>query len=156
MNAASERRLKAVHPELAKRIQQLAVNLASQGITVEVVQGLRTFAEQDALYAQGRTKPGKRVTNARSGQSNHNYGLAVDMCPFVNGKPDWNDTKGFKAIGAEGKKLGLEWGGDWIHIIDMPHLQLPGLSINQCSALYKHGGLPSVWETATALLAAKG
>ncbi|HVG34723.1 MAG TPA: peptidoglycan-binding protein, partial [Pyrinomonadaceae bacterium] len=67
---------KKVHPELAKRVRMLIDNLAKAGMQIEVVQGLRTFAEQDALFAQGRTKPGKVVTNARGGQSNHNYGLA--------------------------------------------------------------------------------
>ena len=85
--------------------------LAAQGLTVEVVQGLRTFAEQDALFAQGRSKKGQIVTNAKGGQSNHNYGLAVDLCPFVNGKPQWNDNAGFLLIGAEAAKVGLQWGG---------------------------------------------
>lgn len=55
------------------------------GITLRVVQGLRTFAEQDAIYAQGRTKPGKIVTWSPAGASYHNYGLAIDVCPL---KPD--------------------------------------------------------------------
>nr|MBA3805723.1 M15 family metallopeptidase [Acidobacteriota bacterium] len=109
MNPSSENRLKKVHPELAKRVRMVIENLAKAGVQVEVVQGLRTFAEQDALFAQGRTKPGKVVTNARGGQSNHNYGLAVDVVPFNNSKPNWEAPNSiWIAIGGEAEKLGLE------------------------------------------------
>lgn len=157
MNTASENRLKKVHPELASRIHAAAGALAQGGINIEVVQGLRTIAEQDALFAQGRTKPGQIVTRARGGQSNHNYGLAVDVVPFTNGKPNWNAPNSiWVAIGQEGRKLGLEWGGNWKKFIDKPHLQLPGLSIKQCLALYKKGGLEAVWVQATRLLSGAG
>ena len=153
MNTASENRLKKVHPELASRIRAVAAALAQAGINIEVVQGLRTIAEQDALFAQGRTKPGLVVTRARGGQSNHNYGLATDVVPFVDGKPNWNAPNSvWVAIGHEGGKVGLEWGGSWKKFIDKPHLQLPGLSIKQCQALYKKGGLDAVWAEATRLL----
>ncbi|MGH9930463.1 MAG: M15 family metallopeptidase [Pyrinomonadaceae bacterium] len=147
MNNASQNRLSKVHPKLAKGVTALIEALAAQGLTVEVVQGLRTFAEQDALYAQGRKKPGQIVTNAKGGQSNHNYGLAVDLCPFVNGKPQWNDNAGFLRIGAEAAKQGLEWGGNWKKFIDKPHVQVGGLTLAQCSALYKKGGLANVWAS---------
>ena len=149
MNTASQNRLTKVHPRLAKGVTALIEALAAQGLTVEVVQGLRTFAEQDALFAQGRTKPGQVVTQARGGQSNHNYGLAVDVCPFVNGKPQWNDNQGFIRIGAEAPKQGLQWGGDWKKFIDKPHIQLGGLTVAQCSTLFKQGGLENVWAKVT-------
>lgn len=149
MNPTSEKRLEKVHPELSKRIRDLIDAFAQRGTQVEVVQGLRTFAEQDALFAQGRTKPGARVTNARGGQSNHNYGLAVDLCPFVNGKPDFTANSTFVAIGTEAVKRGLEWGGNWKKFIDKPHVQLPGMSIAECSKLLKKGGLEEVWAEAT-------
>jgi hypothetical protein len=149
MNPTSEKRLEKVHPELAKRIRDLIEAFAQRGTQVEVVQGLRTFAEQDALFAQGRTKPGPRVTNAKGGQSNHNYGLAVDLCPFVNGKPDFSANSTFVAIGGEAVKRGLEWGGNWKKFIDKPHVQLPGMTIAECSRLFKKGGLDAVWMEAT-------
>ena len=155
VNTASENRLKKVHPELATRIRAMIDALAQGGINIEVVQGLRTVAEQDALFAQGRTKPGSVVTNARGGQSNHNYGLAVDVVPFTDGKPNWNAPNSvWMAIGQEGGKVGLEWGGNWKKFIDKPHLQLPGLSVKQCIALNKKGGLSAVWAEATRLLGA--
>lgn len=146
MNTASQNRLAKVHPKLAAGVTRLIEELATQGLTVEVVQGLRTFAEQDALFAQGRTKKGQIVTNAKGGQSNHNYGLAVDLCPFVDGKPQWNDNLGFVRIGAEAVKQGLEWGGSWKKFIDKPHVQLGGLTVAQCAALFKSGGLENVWS----------
>lgn len=149
MNPTSEKRLEKVHPELNKRIRDLIEAFAQRGIQIEVVQGLRTIAEQNSLYAQGRSKPGPVVTNARGGQSNHNYGLAVDLCPFVNGKPDFTTNATYVAIGAEAVKRGLEWGGNWKKLIDKPHVQLPGMSIADCSRLYKKGGLNAVWEEAT-------
>lgn len=150
MSNASQNRLKKVHPELAERVTKLIDVLASQGLTVEVVQGLRTFAEQDALFAKGRTIPGQIVTSAKGGQSNHNFGLAVDLCPFVAGKPQWNDNQGFIRIGAEAVKQGLEWGGDWKKFIDKPHVQLRGLSVSQCLALFNKGGIEKVWANVPA------
>lgn len=152
MNPSSEKRLDKVHPELSKRVRELIEAFAARGIQVEVVQGLRTFAEQDALFAQGRTKPGPIVTRARGGQSNHNYGLACDLCPFVNGKPDFTTTATYVAIGAEAVKLGLEWGGSWKKFVDLPHVQVPGMTIAECSRLFKKGGLNAVWAEATSRL----
>lgn len=85
---------------------------------------------QDKLYAQGRTAPGAKVTNARGGQSAHNYRVAFDFVPLdAHHKPDWNNTKRFEEMGALGKSIGLEWGGDFKSIKDMPHFQLPGWTI---------------------------
>ena len=152
MNDASRKRLAQVHPALAARIQTLIDILLQHGIQVEVVQGLRTFAQQDALFAQGRTRPGPIVTRARGGQSNHNYGLACDLVPFTNGQPNWNAPLGvWTTIGSEAEKLGLEWGGDWKKFVDKPHVQLPGLSVAECLSLFRRAGnkLDLVWAEAS-------
>lgn len=154
MNTASQNRLNKVHPELARRVTLLIQALANKGMTVEVVQGLRTFAEQDALYRQGRTKPGQVVTRVRGGQSYHNYGLAVDLCPFVNGKPQWNDNAKFIRIGVEAAKLGLDWGGSWKKFIDKPHVQMPGPTVAQCLGYYNKGGLANVWANVSPVVGA--
>ena len=148
MNDHSKERLAKVHPELAARVERAALVLAAEGIHIEVVQGLRTYAEQDALYAQGRTKSGKIVTKAVGGFSNHNFGLAVDVCPFVDGKPAWNAAESvWQAIGAAGKQAGLDWGGGWKSFQDKPHLELPGLTLSECRKLYPIG-LEAVWAEA--------
>lgn len=139
MDSRSEEKLAKVHPLLAERVRKL-VGLTA--LDLRVVQGLRTYAEQDALFRQ---KP--KVTNARGGFSNHNFGLAVDLCPFKNDKPDWNDAEAFNEIGKYVHEMGgLEWGGDW-KFVDKPHVQLPGLTVSLCRSLYERGGLEMVWAT---------
>src|SRR5512146_24015 len=96
MDAISEARLKLVCPLLATKIREMADLLAGEGIAIRVTQGLRTWAEQDALYAQSRTAPGPKVTNCKGGYSYHNFGLAVDCVPDDierdGFQPDWNVT----------------------------------------------------------------
>jgi hypothetical protein len=155
MNAASEKRLKVIHPALSDAVRRMLGTLERRGLVVEVVQGLRTFAEQDALYAQGRTRPGAIVTRARGGESNHNFGLAVDLCPFVEGRPDWNaPIQTWALIGEVAAAQGLEWGGAWAKFLDKPHVQLPSMSVKECQRLHASGGLDAVWAEATERLAA--
>ena len=85
---------------LKPKVQELAEKLISEcknlGRQIIVTQTLRTIEEQDALYAQGRTRPGNIVTKAKGGYSLHNFGVAFDICPVVNGKAEWNDNALFK------------------------------------------------------------
>lgn len=146
MNPHTLKRLSQIHPLLRQRVEIIITRMAERGITVECVQGLRTAHEQNALYAEGRTAPGQKVTNARAWQSFHNYGIAADLCPFVNGKPDWNASREvWNAIGKEAERLHLEWGGRW-KFRDLPHVQMPGLSVSQCFALCGGGSLQPVWD----------
>lgn len=128
MDTVSEARLELVNPALAGKIRQMAGILAGEGITLRVTQGLRTWAEQSALYAQGRTSPGAIVTNAEPGHSWHNYGLAVDLVPMTEaGQPDWNTSHPvWQRIVSLGESLGLESGARWRTFPDWPHLQLTG------------------------------
>jgi peptidoglycan L-alanyl-D-glutamate endopeptidase CwlK len=66
-------------------------DLLNAKMPIVLTSGWRSPAEQDRLYAQGRTKPGKKVTNARGGASKHNFGKAIDVAPLKAGKIDWND-----------------------------------------------------------------
>jgi peptidoglycan L-alanyl-D-glutamate endopeptidase CwlK len=88
----------------------------------------RTNDEQAVIYAKGRTAPGPRVTNAPPGQSAHNYGLAIDVVPVVNGKPDWIGADPvWHRVGALGQAAGLEWAGaPGFPFPEEPHFQLPG------------------------------
>ena len=150
MRPSSEKRLQRLHPALASAVRAIVADLAAQGTTVEVVQGLRTFAEQDELYAKGRTTPGAIVTQARGGESNHNFGLAVDLCPFTDDKPNWNAPMSvWAAIGASAAAHGLEWGGQWKKFIDKPHVELPAMTVKECARCYQSGGLDAVWATAS-------
>ena len=90
---------------------------------MRIISGTRTYAEQAAIFAQGRTTPGKIVTKAGPGQSNHNFGVAWDIGVFLNGEY-LNESPLYGKLGATGKGLGLEWGGDWSGFVDRPHYQL--------------------------------
>ena len=110
-------------PEVHPYARALVNRTAAVGIQIKVISGTRTYEEQDALYAQGRTKPGKKVTNARGGYSNHNFGIAFDIGVF-EGTKYLGESPKYKAVGAIGLDLGLDWGGNWTSIKDQPHFQL--------------------------------
>ncbi len=156
MDAISEARLANIYPRLADKIRNMAVMLQGEGIEIRVVQGLRTWADQDALYAQGRTAPGKIVTNARGGFSFHNLGLAVDCAPSQLGPdrpftPDWNSGHAnWKRMEAVGVSLGLDSGANWIRFVDAPHFQLvgsysEGAPNDELRQIFKDGGITAVW-----------
>ncbi|KDE48183.1 hypothetical protein DI43_05840 [Geobacillus sp. CAMR12739] len=127
----AETKLKGVHPVVAAKARQLIEKAYREGINVIVTQGLRTIEEQNELYAQGRTKPGKIVTNAKGGYSYHNFGLAFDFAIMKDdGNISWNVDDKWKRVAQIGKSLGLEWGGDWKSFPDYPHFQYTfGLSL---------------------------
>lgn len=114
--------------KLRPRVQRLADRLLKAmeilGHPIVVTQGYRSCEEQDKLYAQGRTRPGQIVTNARCGESLHNYGVAFDVAFLENGSPSWKEYHPWDTLGLMGKILGLEWGGDWKGFVDRPHFQL--------------------------------
>jgi peptidoglycan L-alanyl-D-glutamate endopeptidase CwlK len=135
-------RIKKSHPKIREQLKldYLECNnkILGKGIRLRLAQVYRTFAEQDALYAQGRTKPGLKVTNAKGGQSIHNYGLAFDIVLLydLNGdgtfetaswdrhrdfdndkKADWMEVVEFF------KLKGYSWGGDWRSFKDYPHFE---------------------------------
>lgn len=115
-----------LHPKLQKKIKQLLSKCEKAGLQIKITECLRTKEEQDALYAQGRSKPGAIVTNAKgsSYQSMHQWGVAFDYCRN-DGKGAYYDDGFFDKVGAIGQSIGLEWGGAWKSIKDKPHFQLP-------------------------------
>ncbi|MCY1692620.1 M15 family metallopeptidase [Exiguobacterium sp. SL14] len=98
----------------------------TQGIYVGVAQGYRSIAEQNRLYAQGRTTPGPIVTNARGGQSNHNRGIAVDLFQYSKDGTQalFRNDSAFQTIVTAMKRRGFSWGGDWTSFKDYPHFEL--------------------------------
>ena len=137
--------------DLVEVKSKLLVNEAARkGIRVVITDDFRSAKDQDALYAKGRSTDGNVVTNARGGESYHNYGLAIDFALAApegehliwdmdydgngNSKSDW------KEVVEIAKNLGFEWGGDWAKFKDYPHLQMSfGLTINDL----QNGVLPS-------------
>ncbi|PTU32339.1 M15 family metallopeptidase [Stenotrophobium rhamnosiphilum] len=123
VDARSEKCIATLLPQVQPIARALVQKAAQNGIQIKIISGLRTYAEQNELYAQGRTKPGSKVTNARGGYSNHNFGIAFDVGVFEGTKYLGESVK-YKAVGALGMDLGLEWGGSWKSIVDQPHFQL--------------------------------
>jgi peptidoglycan L-alanyl-D-glutamate endopeptidase CwlK len=123
VDARSEKNIATLLPEVRPIARTLVHKAASADIQIKVISGTRSFAEQDRLFAQGRTRPGRRVTNARGGFSNHNFGIAFDIGVF-EGRRYLPESPKYKAVGAMGADLGLEWGGNWKSIVDQPHFQL--------------------------------
>ena len=140
MDKVTLQRIAKLHPSVRHEVTCI-INQCNEKLTgraqIRISQGLRTIAEQDEKYSQGRTNPGKIVTNAKGGQSVHNYGFAVDIVLIIDGKTaswdvkkdwdndrvaDWDEcVKVFKAHG-------WNWGGDWKSFKDMPHFDKSGRS----------------------------
>ena len=127
------RRLEDLHPTVAGLARQLVTLAQAEGIEILVTSTLRTFEDQAELYAIGRTKPGKKVTNAPPGKSWHNFSLAFDVVPVIEGKPVWNSPL-WERIGELGKGLGLLWGGDFRGFKDKPHFEFhPNLDLAEAN-----------------------
>lgn len=130
-DARTEKHLKMVHPVLADKIRIVLSEMHKLGHPMTITDGNRTTAEQQALYAKGRTIPpiGRkyRVTNADGvkNKSNHQGGRAVD-CTFLNakGQPHWPEKGPWETYGNLVKAVGLKWGGDFNSINDRPHAEL--------------------------------
>lgn len=133
-------RIKKIHPVLFERAKQIVQLAKNGGHELIISQGYRSFEEQDKLFAK---RP--KVTNARGGQSMHNYGLAVDFAFKIDGKISW-DERLYKSIGHWSKIVKLTWGGNW-KFVDLPHCELPNLpSYRILRNWHDKGGLNLVWK----------
>ncbi|OWR27727.1 peptidase M15 [Saccharibacillus sp. O23] len=143
----SDKRVVSLHPDVRAAADRLVRQAADRGIDIAITSGFRSGEEQDRLYRQGRQDAGNIVTNARGGQSYHNYGLAIDFAlrdgsDIVwdmerdgngNGRSDWMEVVELA------KALGFDWGGDWENFPDYPHLQMDfGHTLRQL----RHGKFP--------------
>ncbi len=142
-------RLRLVHPELARRTLLVLEEMKElYNRTMRVSDGKRVGDNQGNLYAQGRTAPGPIVTNARPGDSLHEYGLADDCC-FTGMDPylerDKLCDKLWTEFGRIAESHGLVWGGRFKRR-DRPHLQFTGgLTLSRVKELYAAGGINRVW-----------
>ena len=117
------RKIRLLYQPFADQVVALLKKCDDEGLKGGIYMGLRTYQEQDALYAQGRTVKGKLiVTNAKGGQSYHNFGLAVDYV-FKDRYGNWTWQGQYNIIGEIAKECGLEWGGGWASFKDIPHIQ---------------------------------
>lgn len=144
------KRIELLHPNLRNEVKTMYEEIC-EALTGRAVcrfsHTLRTDKEQDELYAQGRTKPGKKVTNAKGGQSYHNYGLAFDIVLIIDGKEaSWDTLKDFDGdkvadwheVVKIAKKYGWAWGGDFVSFKDAPHFEKTfGKKTSELKALRK-------------------
>jgi peptidoglycan L-alanyl-D-glutamate endopeptidase CwlK len=120
----SSRSLDDLLPAVKERVEKFLNSAKDAGIDLLVTSTYRDNESQNDLYAQGRTTSGRIVTNAKAGQSFHNYRCAVDVVPLINGKPVWDVSyQVWQTVGKLGKEAGLEWAGDWKTFKEMPHFQ---------------------------------
>ncbi|AZB17595.1 M15 family peptidase [Chryseobacterium indologenes] len=146
MDKVTQERISKLHPSVREEVTKI-INECNASLTgraqVRISQGLRTFTEQADLYAIGRTKTGKKVTNANAGQSIHNYGLAVDIVLIIDGKTaSWDTAKDWDNDGVadwyECVKIfarhGWDWGGNWKTFKDLPHFEKKGYTWRALSA----------------------
>lgn len=128
-----------LHPRLQEKIAQLKAMCEERGIPLGIGECFRTVAEQDALYAQGRTKPGAIVTNGRGSNygSQHQWGIAFDFFRNIKGQ-EYTSIAFFEEVADLAKSIGLGWGGDWKSFVDRPHLYLPewGSGVSVLKAQY--------------------
>lgn len=141
----TSRSLDDLHSKVKPLAQQLITKCAAEGIELLVTCTYRDNAAQNALYARGRTlledqgQKVYKVTNAKGGQSAHNYHLALDVVPLRDGKPVWGtsgaDLMLWMRVGNIGESVGLEWAGRWRRMREYPHFQwLGGLTIADLEA----------------------
>lgn len=142
-----DRSVKNMGTGINPRVKEYAVELIKraykEGIYVQISSGFRSNAEQTKLYNQGRTTKGNIVTNAKAGQSIHNYGLAIDYFLVSDDGNDalWVVNDKWKRVAAIGKSMGFQWGGDWKSFRDYPHLDMQkGMSLSQLAS----GKRPSI------------
>lgn len=119
-----------LHPELQACVNKFLAECKKQGLNVLITETLRTQKEQEALYAQGRTKPGNIVTNCKGFESPHCWGVAFDFCRNVKGKEYDNNDGFFDKVGKIAKTIfdnteyDLYWGGDFRTFVDKPHVEM--------------------------------
>jgi peptidoglycan L-alanyl-D-glutamate endopeptidase CwlK len=121
------RKIEDLHPTARAAVEPWLAEVSAADVDLLVTCTLRTNEEQAILYAQGRTTPGKIVTNAKPGTSAHNYGLAIDVVPLIHGKPDW---AGFSPVWHQVADIGTKHGLQWFGAPDSPfremaHFQIP-------------------------------
>lgn len=143
LDERTERNLLSLQCEAQRAARRSVKAIRNAGIDARIISATRTYPEQNALFRQGRFgNPGPVVTNAKAGQSWHNFGLAWDVGIFENGKYVPDDVRPYKAAAQHGKVDGVEWGGDWKTFKDFPHYQFGtgGKGVSTARKTFEAGG----------------
>lgn len=147
MSQPTSRNKSLLYPPFALILAKFELALADAGMLFAMFEGLRTYERQEELYAQGRSKLGRIVTNARAGDSWHNYGLAADYVGYERGIWSWDLPKAdYKRMADMAVGAGLEAGYYWRVFPDLTHVQTRyGLTLPEAKELYRGGGIKGVW-----------
>ena len=142
-----------LHPRLQEKIATLKELCAKEGLLIGIGECFRTVAEQDKLYAQGRTTSGNIETNAKGStySSQHQWGIAFDFFKNIKGH-EYDDIAFFNRVGVLAKSIGLAWGGDWKSPVDRPHLYLPDWGSTTSKLKSQYGTFEkfkATWNTET-------
>ena len=140
IDVRSAANIATLRPDTQQKAREWLLKCLEAGIDVKIIAGTRTYKEQDELYAQGRTAPGRKVTNAPAGYSWHNFGVAWDFVVFdADGQPQW-DSPLMEKCGKIAESLGHEWGGRWTSPQDTPHVTVKtGCTLAQARQRVKDG-----------------
>ena len=144
------RGLEYLYPPFKAKVEQLVEMCKERGLNIGLGETFRTVEEQNNMYAQGRTKPGSIITNAKGTDYNsqHQWGIAFDFFKNVKGSK-FNDTLFFEQVGALAKSIGLGWGGDWTSIKDRPHFYLTKWGDTPTKLINKYGSFANFKKTWT-------
>jgi len=157
MDKVTLQRIEKLHPSVQEEVKKI-ITECDKALTgrakIRITQGLRSFEEQEKLYAIGRITSGKKVTNARAGRSIHNYGLAVDMCLIIDGKvASWDTAKDWDNDGIADwyecvtifARHGWDWGGNWKTFKDLPHFEKRRIKTNK-------GTIKTTWQNLSKMI----
>jgi len=142
-----------LYPPFRARLKMMLLLLSASGHRFVVTEGFRTYTRQNELFNQGRVDNQPRVTDARPGQSPHNFGLAVDVCLDADAsrpglQPNW-ENEAYEPLREACASFSLLWGGTWSKP-DRPHIQWPGYAaaaeLEPLRDIFEAKGLLAVWE----------
>jgi hypothetical protein len=131
--------LNSLHPYFRDRIAELIQACKAQGIDLAIVETFRTHAKQSEYFGMGR-----KYTRSKGGKSKHQYGLAVDVVPVIDGVAQWDDVKLWRRIGVIGERMGLRWGGRWRSPYDPAHFEWTGGTTTSHLANGIHPAIPKL------------
>lgn len=141
-DVTSQNRIKTLLDPVQEKAIEFINKAEQEGIKLRVTEAYRSPEDQNKDYAQGRTEPGKIITNAKAWESYHQYRVSIDVVPIVNGKADY-DNADWDKIGQIGKSVGFKWGGDWSGFKDLPHFEMTyGYTVQQLKKMVDSGNFP--------------
>lgn len=138
-----------LHPAARRAVTNIVVDLQAADLPFRVFEACRTPQRQAYLYAQGRSRPGPKVTWVKPWSSMHQYGLAVDFVLYETGRWSWDDRGGKAALWTEMHSIAQRHGMTPLYkkgrLIEKPHVQIAGVSLSDLRAGRFPSGGDATW-----------